>query len=494
MNTFVHPETRKGAERYPMGKHRSYAIAVSIVFLLPMTLLSGICLAADTAMQDTQKATGAPDLRIVFIQIANATIPAVVHIEVTQQQVVTAFPFSQIPSTPFYFDQPQGPKKFKRELKGLGTGVIINDKGDILTNNHVIEDATDVKVLLSSGKQYPAWIVGKDPKTDLAVIRIKPEGRLPFVTFGDSDKVEVGEWVVAIGHPRGLDQTVTQGIISAKHRQGITDPSSYQDFLQTDAAINPGNSGGPLLNLKGEVIGINSIIASESGGFEGIGFAIPSNLAVSIAKALVSYGKVKRGWIGISIQDIEPEKARSLRMEIPKGAVVVDVIRGGPADMAGMKKDDIVVRLDGKEMNDSGSLRNQVATTPINKTLQVTVLRDGSKIDFNVLVGDMEDSLKYLTAVMKDRLGVEVRPVKTQEAENYGIDSGIAVKWLDPKGPMAEIGFEVGDIILEIDGQPVQGAEDFAGIVSVLQAKQEVTILALDHRSGQSTYVQVQTR
>ena len=477
-----------------MEKHRCNTIAAFIVFVFAMALLSSAGLAADTTPQGVQKALSGPDLRIIFTQIANATIPAVVHIEVTQQQVVSTAPFVQIPGTPFFFDQPQGSKKFKRELKGLGTGVIINDKGDILTNNHVIEDATDVKVLLSSGKYYPAWIVGRDPKTDLAVIRIKPDERLPFVTFGDSDKVEVGEWVVAIGHPRGLDQTVTQGIISAKHRQGITDPSSYQDFLQTDAAINPGNSGGPLLNLKGAVIGINSVIASESGGFEGIGFAIPSNLASTISRSLISYGKVSRGWIGISIQDIEPEKARSLRMEMPKGAVVVDVIKGGPAEKAGMKKDDIVLKMDGKEVRDSGALRNQVATTPIGKSLQVTVLRDGREIDLKVLVGDMEDSLKYLSVLVKERLGVELRPIKTQEAENYGIDSGIAVKWLDPKGPMAEVGFEVDDIILEIEGRSIQGVEDFAGIVSVLRPKQEITILALDHRSGQSTYVQVKTR
>ena len=476
-----------------MENHRCNTIAAYIVFVFAMALLSNAGHAADAASQGVQKPLSGPDPRIIFTQIANATIPAVVHIEVTQQQVVSAFPL-QIPGTPFFFDQPQGSKKFKRELKGLGTGVIINDKGDILTNNHVIEGATDVKVLLSSGKYYPAWIVGRDPKTDLAVIRIKPDERLPFVTFGDSDKVEVGEWVVAIGHPRGLDQTVTQGIISAKHRQGITDPSSYQDFLQTDAAINPGNSGGPLLNLKGEVIGINSVIASESGGFEGIGFAIPSNLASTISKSLISYGKVSRGWIGISIQDIEPEKARSLRMEMPKGAVVVDVIKGGPADKAGMKKDDIVLKMDGKEVRDTGALRNQVATTPIGKTLQVTVLREGREVGLKVLVGDMEDSLKYLTVVVKERLGVEVRSIKTQEVENYGIDSGIAVKWLDPKGPMSEVGFEVDDIILEIEGQAIQGVEDFAGIVSVLKAKQEITILALDHRSGQSSYVQVQTR
>lgn len=477
-----------------MGKHRTRVLPFVIGLISAWAILGGLALAADPEPQSVQKAQTSVDLKVIFTQIAKATIPAVVHIEVTQQQVLSSSPFLQVPGSPFLFDQPQPPRKFKRELKALGTGVIIDDKGDILTNNHVIEDATDIKVVLSTGKSYPARLVGRDAKTDLAVIRITPEGKLPCVVFGDSDKVEVGEWVITIGHPRGLDQTVTQGIISAKHRQDITDPGNYQDFLQTDAAINPGNSGGPLLNLKGEVIGINSVIASESGGFEGIGFAIPSNLVVSIAQALVSYGKVKRGWIGVSLQDLGPEMAKSLKMELRRGAVVMDVIEGGPADRAGLKKGDIVLKLDGNEVKDSGSLRNQVAAAPISNTLRMTVLRIGKEIDLKIPVGDLEDSLKYLTAAVKERLGVEVRPLKAQEAENYGVDSGVVVKWLEPRGPMAEIGFEVGDLILEIDGQTIQSMDDFAGIVSVFQQKQEVTILALDHRSGQSTYVQVQTR
>jgi serine protease Do len=272
---------------------------------------------------------------------------------------------------------------------------------------------------------------------------------------------------------RGLDQTVTQGIISAKHRRGITDPSSYQDFLQTDAAINPGNSGGPLINLKGEVIGINSIIASDSGGYEGIGFAIPSNLAVSISKALIAFGKVKRGWIGITIQDLDPEKIKPLEMDGLRGAGVVDVIKGGPADKGGMKKGDIITKLDGREVTDSGSLRNQIAGTPIGKAIQADVLRVDKETKVHIIVGDLDDSLKFLSGVVKDRLGMEVRPLRTQEADSYGIDAGVAVKWLDPKGPMAEAGFEAGDIILEIDGQSVQGVDDFTGMVSVLQPMQE---------------------
>jgi serine protease Do len=475
-----------------MGKYRMIRFTTMIVIVSCLTMMQGAANAADPNQEGAQKSQFDTDLRFIITQIAKATIPAVVHIEVTQQQVIPYSPFLEIPQSPFS-NPPQAPKKFKRELRGLGTGVLIDETGDILTNNHVVDEATNIKVILSDAKQYAARIVGKDPKSDLAVIKINPDSKLPFVTFGDSDKVEVGEWVVAIGHPRGLDQTVTAGIISAKHRQGITDPSSYQDFLQTDAAINPGNSGGPLINLKGEVIGINSVIASESGGSEGIGFAIPSNFAVSISKTLIAYGKVKRGWIGVSIQDLEPEKAKSLKMEAPKGALVVDVVKGGPADKAGLKKDDIVIKAGGKEVNDPGSLRNRVAATPIGTGLQIVVLRDGKEKNIELVVGDMDESLKYLSSIVKDRLGVEVRPIKTQEGDNYGIDSGVVVKWLEPKGPMAEVGFEVGDVILEMDGQAIHSPEDFAGMVSVLQPDQDSVLLALDHRSGQSTYVQVKT-
>jgi len=265
--------------------------------------------------------------------VAKQTIPAVVHIEVTERQEV-ANPFTPFEGDPLFrrfFDVPRMPRKFRREIMGLGTGMIMDAQGHILTNYHVANGATKIEVLLANGQQYPARVVGTDPKTDLAVLKIDAKEPLPFVTFGDSDIVEVGDWVVAIGHPRGLDQTVTHGIISAKHRRGITDPSSYQDFLQTDAAINPGNSGGPLLNLRGEVIGVNAAIASQTGGFEGIGFAIPSNMAVSVAKALIAHGKVERAWLGVSVQDVTPKLATSFGMKAPKGALIADVAKGGPA-------------------------------------------------------------------------------------------------------------------------------------------------------------------
>ncbi len=451
-----------------------------------------------TKAPPSQEPLSERDFRNAITNVANKNIPAVVHIEVTQRQEI-ANPFSPFDNDPFFrrfFDFPQGPKKFKRELKGIGTGMIINEDGYILTNNHVVAGATQIQVILSNESQYQAKIIGTDPKTDLAVIKVTTKEKLPHVTFGDSDTVQVGEWVVAIGHPRGLDQTVTQGIISAKHRQGISDPSTYQDFLQTDAAINPGNSGGPLLNLDGQVIGVNSIIASQSGGSEGLGFAIPSNMALHIAQSLMGSGKVQRGWMGISLQDISFDKVKSLRLDSPKGAYVVDVVKEGPAAKAGVKPGDVILSLDGKTISDSGVLRNLVAGTPVGRTVKLGIVRDGKKITIDLQVGDLEDAAKIMATSLKTKLGVDVRPVKDSEASRYGLNQnqGVAIKWLDPKGPLAKAGFENNDLILQINNQPIDGVERFIALVNTLQSNQAVTILVVDHRTGQTGYIQVEVK
>lgn len=488
--------------------------------LLPVMLILALSISACTKQQDTQlplssagtqvmQVTQTPpqkapinerDFRNVIINVAKQNIPAVVHIEVIQrQEVVNPFSFSPFEGDPFFrrfFDFPQVPKKFKRELKGIGTGMIINEEGYILTNNHVVAGATQIQVSLSDERQFDAKVVGTDPKTDLAVIKVSAKEKLPYVVFGDSDKVQVGEWVVAIGQPRGLNESVTQGIISAKHRQGITDPSTYQDFLQTDAAINPGNSGGPLLNLDGQVIGVNSIIASQSGGSEGLGFAIPSNMALHIAKALMKTGKVERGWLGITLQDVSFEKMKSLKLTTPKGAYVIEVVKDGPAFKAGIKAGDVILGLDGKSIGDSGELRNLVAGTPIGNEVKLDIMRDGKKITIPVKVGNLEEAAKILAASLREKLGVDVRPLKENEASRYGLDQGlgVAISWLDPKGPLAKAGFEIDDLILQINGQQIDSVEKFASVVSVLQPRQGITILVVDHRTGQTGYIQVEVR
>jgi len=438
------------------------------------------------------------DFRTAIIQVARYAIPAVVHIEVTQSEVVTN-PLGPMESDPFFrffFGNPRAPKKFKRELKGLGTGMIIDAQGHILTNNHVVAGATAIEVQLSSGRQYPATLVGADPKTDLAVIKIEPKEKLPVVTFGNSDKMEVGEWVVAIGHPRGLDQTVTQGIISAKHRQGITDPSSYQDFLQTDAPINPGNSGGPLLNLSGQVIGVNAVIASESGGFEGIGFAIPSNIAVHVSNGLIAKGKVDRGWVGVTVQDLTPEIAQSLGLELPQGALVADVSKNGPAEKAGLKPGDVVLSFNGKDIRDSGALRNTVANTAIGTLIRLTIWRDKREQELTVMVGNLEDAFKAITAALRERLGAVFRPLKPAEANSLGIDPsvGVVVGKLDAKGPMAAVGFEVGDVVLGVNGQQIDSVETLAALIDSLPRNRRISLFAMDHNSRRTGNVVIEVR
>ena len=451
-----------------------------------------------TPVQPEAMAGVGQDLTSAFMRVAKEVIPSVVQIRVTERREVRNpfLPFQKNPSFRRYFGLPkQMPKKFKEELKGLGTGMIVDPDGYILTNNHVVGGATKIEVLLADGEEYSAKVIGTDPKTDLGVIKIEANKPLPCVTFADSDKVQVGQWVVAIGHPRGLDQTVTQGIISGKHRTGITNPSGYQDFLQTDAPINPGNSGGPLLTLQGQVIGVNSAIATQSGGFEGLGFAIPSDMAVHVANELIVYGKVERGWLGVSIQDLTPDLAKSFGLSAPTGALIADVMTGGPAEKAGLKRGDVVLEYEGQKIGDAAELRNKVAGTPQGKKVELTVWRDKKKIELTVVIGSLEELTDRLTSLVKERLGVTVGPVTAEQAANYGLRSpvGVSIQWLDPNGVLGKVGFEVGDLILAVGNLPVEGVDSFLNMVSNLPHHQKIVLLALDHRSAQTSYVQVET-
>jgi serine protease Do len=454
---------------------------------------------ADTgSLQITGKPAGTVDLSTAIMNVAKQNMPKVVYIEVTESKVVQN-PFSQFDGNPLlkrFFGIPKMPRKFRQEVQGLGSGMIIDALGHILTNNHVAGGATKIQVTLADGNRYPATLVGADPKTDLAVVKISAKEPLTSVAFGDSDKIEVGEWVVAIGAPRALEKTVTQGIISAKHRTGITDPNTYQDFLQTDAAINPGNSGGPLLNIYGQVIGINAAIASASGGSEGIGFTIPSRMVVYIANALIAHGKVERGWLGVSIRDLTPGLAKTAHVENMAGALIVDVAKGGPADKAGLKKDDVVIAYEGKDIKDSATLRNNVAQTPVGRQANLTIMREGKKENVTVTIGNLEEAAKFQAAAVKERLGAEVRVPTPAEIDKYGLNEnqGVVISWLDPKGPLAVAGFEVDDVILAINEQPVEGTDSFITLVSALPSGQRASFAALDHRTGNTGSIFVAVR
>lgn len=440
----------------------------------------------------------AEDLTTAIIRVAKDVTPAVVHIEITERRQMAnpLLPFQNDPFFRRFFNQPGTQRKFKQEVRGVGTGMLIDAQGHILTNYHVAGNATKIEVQLTSGQRYSATLVGGDPKTDLAVIRINAKEKLPYVKFGDSDKVQVGQWIVAIGTPRGLDKTVTQGIVSATHRTGITDPSSYQDFLQTDAAINPGNSGGPLLNLQSEVVGVNSVIASSSGGFEGIGFAIPSNIAVYVSKTLIAKGKVERGWLGVTVEDLTYERANSLGLATAKGAYIQEVTKNGPAAKAGLKTGDVITAFNGKEVNDGSELRNQVAVTAIGSIAKVTIFRDRKPYTFNVNIGNSEDATKALVTSLEQKLGAGFRPPTAAEQDKYGLDpdQGVVLTRVNAKGPLGSAGFEINDVILEVNEQPVDSLETFAQLIGALQPNKQAAFLAIDHKTGNSGYVSVTIR
>jgi serine protease Do len=324
-----------------------------------------------------------------FADLAEKVKPAVVNISTTTTVRIPGNPFRH-----FFGPEEEGPfgdffNRFfgdipDRELKqqSLGSGFIIDKDGYIITNNHVVEGADEIKVKLADGREFKAKVVGRDSKTDLALIKISSLFKdLPVLLLGDSDKIRVGDWVLAIGNPFGLEHTVTQGIISATGRAIGAGP--YDNFLQTDAPINPGNSGGPLINLKGEVIGINSAIVATG---QGIGFAIPSNMAKTVISQLKEKGKVTRGWIGVSIQSVTPEIAQSFGLKEPTGVLIADVVLGSPADMAGIKRGDIIVTFDGKEIKNMSDLPINVAGTPVGKNIDISIIRNGKKININLKV------------------------------------------------------------------------------------------------------------
>ena len=444
-----------------------------------------------------QKA-GSPDLSTAIVRVAKDSIPAVVHIEVTRSQEARrpTMPFEGDPFFRFFQDPQRTPRKFKREMRGLGTGMITDAQGHILTNNHVVGGASKVQVLLADGTRFEARVVGTDPKTDLAVVKIDAKKALPHVRFGDSDAVEVGEWVIAIGHPRGLDQTVTTGIISAKHRRGITDPSGYQDFLQTDAAINPGNSGGPLLNLRGEVVGVNAAIASTSGGFEGIGFAIPSNMAAYISRELIARGKVERGWLGVSVQDLTHELSRTMGIEGTRGALVSEVHKASPAEKAGLKQGDVVVAYNGKEIRDASQLRNEAASSPIGREVKVTVLREGKKRELPVRIESMESRAQASALPIQERLGITVRPATSKEASRLKLrpGQGVIISRVEAGSPGAKAGLEPGDVILEVNEMPLSNAQDLSGALALAKPGQQILAAVVDGRTGERGSLQIKVR
>jgi len=436
-----------------------------------------------------------------FVEIAKIVKPAVVNIAASRSGKGDG-PQSSPFDDPF-FRRFFGEEFFKREQphrerkeRGQGSGVIVDPNGLIITNNHVVNKADDIRVILSDKREFKGKLIGVDTKTDVAIVKIDATG-LSTIPFADSDQLEVGEFVLAVGSPFGLTQSVTMGIVSAVGRasMGIAE---YEDFIQTDAAINPGNSGGALVNIRGELVGINTAIFSQSGGNMGIGFAVPSNLARSIMDQLIKTGKVVRGWLGVAIQELTPELASQFGLSETKGVLVSDVMDDSPAKKAGFERADVITEYDGKPMDSPTHLRNAVAQTPIGRKVSVKVIRDKKLKTIDVTIAEQPKSLGQAgsedngestapTGVLSD---LDVRELNEELAGRYGMktsERGVVIVRVRPGSTAEEMGVREGDIVLEVNRKAVNSVKSYERAVSGL-AKDQAVLLLLK-RKGQTIYL-----
>jgi serine protease Do len=430
-----------------------------------------------------------------FSELVERLSTSVVNIRVTKIEKATG-PFmgpggESIPGLPeelerfFRERQQQPPREFRQ--RGAGSGFVISKGGLIVTNNHVVEGAKEVLVTTANKDEYTAKVIGRDPKTDIALVKIEPKGDLPVATLGDSAQMKVGDWVLAIGNPFGLANTVTAGIVSAKGRAIGAGP--YDDFIQTDASINPGNSGGPLFNLRGEVVGIATAILPYG---QGIGFAVPVNLAKSLLPQLESKGEVTRGWLGVSIQGITPELAKGLELSERKGALVADVTKDGPAAQAGVQRGDVIVKFNNQEVPEVHSLPTIVAGTEPGKQVPLAVRRDGKEVTLQVKVGKMpaerpERADAPEPAAAQGKWGLALRELDAQTAQRLGVGpkEGVLISGVQEDSPAATAGVRTGDVILEVNKQKVTSVKEAQDAVQKHQAAGDPLVLLL--RRGESS-------
>ena len=424
-----------------------------------------------------------------FSDLAEKVRSGVVNIQVVKTVKNAGFAFPHGSRDPFgdFFGPFSDENPHRGPEQGVGSGFVISSDGYILTNNHVVDDANQIKIKLADGKEYDAKVVGRDPKTDLALLKAEGVSGLHALQLGDSDSLKVGNWVVAIGSPFGLEQTVTAGIVSAKGR--VIGSGPYDNFIQTDASINPGNSGGPLLNTKGEVIGINTAIFSQSGGNVGIGFAIPVNMAKEIVPQLKDKGRVTRGWLGVGIQKITPELSKSFGLKDEKGALVSQVVKGGPADKGGIETGDVIVEFDGNKVSDSNELPRMVAPLPVGKTVSVKVLRGGNAVDREVKIGQLEEQKEEVADdSTRKPLGMTVQNITPEIAKGLGLKSetGVVVASVVPGTPAANADIRSGDVIQQVNKKPVKDVEDLKQKIE--NTKDQETILLLIQRGGNTLF------
>ena len=436
-----------------------------------------------------------------FADLAEKVGPAVVNISTTSTVTVPGDPFHQFFGHGQEGENDQFNDFFKhffketpdRKMKqqSLGSGFITSKDGYIITNNHVVDKAEEIKVKLSDGREFKAKVIGRDEKTDLALIKITdPSGNLPILVLGDSEKMRVGDWVLAIGNPFGLEHTVTQGIISATGR--VIGSGPYDDFLQTDAPINPGNSGGPLINLRGEVIGINSAIFS---GGQGLGFAIPSAMAKSVTTQLREKGKVVRGYIGVTIQSVTQELAKSFGLKETRGALVGDVVKGGPAEKGGVRIGDVIVAFDGRRVKSSNELPRMVAETPVGKTVDVVIIREGKEHHLTIKVEELtKEEISAQSSTPVQSFGMKVDNITPQMRQQFGTEekTGVIVVSVE-QGSLADIaGIQQGDVIKGVNRKTVRNLADFNEIIAK-SGKGESVLLFLK-RDKQTFFVTLESQ
>jgi serine protease Do len=435
-----------------------------------------------------------------FTEVAKAVTPPVVNITsrvARRHDRMLRDPmdeFFRSPFGPFGPFGPQGPMPPQDPHgRGMGSGVIVSPDGYIVTNNHVVDGANELTVTLPDKREFKAKIVGTDPKTDLAVVKIDASN-LPYVRWGDSSKLQVGEYVLAVGNPFGLNSTVTLGIVSAlgRGRMGIT---QYEDFIQTDAAINPGNSGGALINTAGELVGINTAIVSQTGGYQGVGFAVPASMAKPVYESLVRTGKVVRGYLGIAIQDLTQDLAKSFGLKQAKGALVSSVAEDSPAERAGIKQGDVIVAYQGKLIDDPSVLQREVTSTPVGTKATLKLIRNGHEQEVAVTIGEQSETVKIASAdsSMENALaGVEVQSLDQQTARELGLHGkvqGVVVDNVEPDSLADRAGLAQGDVIKEINRQPIKSVRDYEKIASNL--KKDESVLLLINRRGSSLFITI---
>ncbi len=431
-----------------------------------------------------------------FVDIAKSVKPSVVTVFTERVFKVRRHPFFGGPFEDFFEDffgqRRRNPEEQEFRQRGLGSGVIVSKDGYILTNNHVIQKADTINVRLLDGRTFPAEVVGVDPKTDLALLRVDADN-LPVIQLGNSDELQVGEWVMAIGSPLSpnLAHSVTRGMVSAKGRSnvGIAD---YEDFIQTDAAINPGNSGGALINLDGELIGINTAIASRTGGFQGIGFAVPVNMVRSVMESLIKHGKVIRGWLGIYIQDINENLAKAMDLPGTEGALVADVVEDSPAEEAGLQEEDVILELNGKKIPNTADLRNNIASTPPGTEVTLTIFRDGESKKVQVTLGKLEPESPSpkVEQKLQDLFGFSVAPFDQQMAQQYNLDQslkGVVVTGVEPGSKAARAGLNEGDLVVAVNRKKAENMRQFNELVGELEKGDTVFLRVI--RGNRSFFV-----